>query len=89
MDTKGTKVYTGKGSSVLSVSSDQGFVTRVLEVDNLLYVGKASDGALTSDAVWAITRWTDDGAGNFYSEKADGNSLYDNVWDNLESLPYS
>lgn len=50
------------------------------------YVGKAVPGSATSSAVWQIKRikdTTDD------KDWADGNFVYDNIWDNRTSLSYS
>jgi len=77
------------GNPLPTTSSDANIVTRTLEVGSLLYTGKAADGSLTTDAVWQVSRWTDDGAGAFYQEKADGDSLYDNTFDDPASLSYS
>ena len=51
-----------------------------------LYTGRASRGSLTSDAVWRISRY-DFETGTVTT--ADGDSLYDNIYDNRESLSYS
>lgn len=51
------------------------------------YVGYAPSGSLDSQAVWQIMR-IDTSAGDKV-EYADGNTLFDNVWDNRASLNYS
>jgi len=60
---------------------------------DVLYVGDALPGTITSSATWRIKRitFTVDGSGNTDSvtEWADGNSNRDNVWDNRASLSYS
>jgi hypothetical protein len=54
------------------------------------YQGYALPGTATSAAAWQITRSTKDGSGNVTAVLfADGNDLYDNVWDNRASLSYS
>ena len=51
-----------------------------------LYTGRASRGSLTSDAVWRISRYD---FGNGEVLYADGDQLYNNVYDNREGLSYS
>lgn len=55
---------------------------------NIIYKGYASPDAQTYDAVWAIVRISriDD---QIIYEWADGNQLYDNIWDNRYNLNYS
>jgi len=55
--------------------------------NNKEYFGWAPTNVATSAAVWKIMRitYTDN---DFIIEFADGNSLYDNVWDNRASLTY-
>lgn len=53
------------------------------------YVGKAPPSSATSAAAWQVARLTSDGAGGLTVEFADGNPLYDNVWDNRASLTYA
>lgn len=55
----------------------------------ITYVGKATAGTATSTAIWQIQRLTSTAGGNLTIEYADGNILYDNVWDNRASLSYS
>lgn len=52
------------------------------------YAGKAVPGSITSAAVWQICRITTTGA-DFVVEWADGDNLFDNIWDNRASLVYS
>lgn len=54
---------------------------------NIEYVGKAIPGSATSAAVWQISRI--DNTTGLVLEFADGNSSFDNIWDNRESLSYS
>lgn len=56
---------------------------------SVFYLGHASPGSATSSAVWRISRFTDDGGGNFFQEWADGDPNFDNIWDNRLSLSYS
>ena len=52
------------------------------------YIGNALPGTTTSSANWKIKRMTEVGA-DITIVWADGDSLYDNVWDNRASLSYS
>jgi len=54
----------------------------------ITYVGKAAAGSSLASAVWQIKRITDT-SGNLSIQFADGDSNFDNVWDNRESLSYS
>ncbi len=54
---------------------------------NLVYAGwKANTGTQTSDPEWKISRLEVSSGTTLF---ADGDQLYDNVWDNRESLTYS
>ena len=58
--------------------------------DNLEYVGKAVIGALTSAGLWQIKKLAYDGNTNLTSVKwADGDSSFDNVWDDRAGKSYS
>ena len=53
---------------------------------DIIYIGKAAAGAVTSAAVWQICQLdTSDGTVKTW---ADGNGNYDNIWDNRTSLSY-
>lgn len=54
----------------------------------ITYVGKASTSALTSNAVWQIMKMETSGSITTISY-ADGNSEFDNIWDNRASLTYN
>lgn len=51
-----------------------------------IYVGKAAIGSATSGAVWQVQRITQADTTILW---ADGNSSFDNIWDNYASLSYS
>ena len=53
------------------------------------YVGKALPGVASSSATWRVQRLTSNAEGDLTIEYADGNSSFDNVWDNRASLSYS
>lgn len=54
---------------------------------NVIYVGKAQPGASTASAVWQIKQV--DSTSGVVIRYADGDSAFDNVWDNRVSLTYS
>lgn len=57
---------------------------------NPIYVGLAPNGSATSTAVWQIHKIAYDGNNNPTSVLwANGNDLFDQVWDNRSSLTYS
>lgn len=56
---------------------------------HLQYMGRAVVGSLTSDAVWQIEKYVYDATPHLIAKQwADGDSNYDNVWDNRASLTY-
>lgn len=52
------------------------------------YVGKAPAGATPASASWQVKRLTES-AGDLTIEFADGNSSFDNVWNDRATLSYS
>jgi len=54
---------------------------------DISYVGKSATGSITSTATWQIQR-IDESTG-LIQEWADGDSNFDNIWDNREALTYS
>ncbi len=63
------------------------FALRLATVGDIDYVGEASTGSATSGASWRIKR-VDSTTGTVI-QWADGNSNFDNIWDNRASLSYS
>lgn len=55
---------------------------------DILYIGEADNGTSTAASNWRITRLTKAGK-SLDVDLADGNSKFDNVFDNRESLNYS
>lgn len=53
------------------------------------YVGAALPGTLTSAASWRIKKLVFGSDGDVTTTFADGNSSFDNVWNNRASLTYS
>lgn len=62
---------------------------------NLIYAGWARPGALTSAAVWQISKLAYDGAGNILSitwpenEYGEASNEYQFIWDDRASYTYS
>ena len=56
---------------------------------NVTYVGKATIATATSAASWQIFKMDETTANTLIITWADGNSNYDNVWNNRASLSYS
>lgn len=54
----------------------------------ITYIGKASTSALTSNAVWQIMKMEISGSITTITY-ADGDSEFNNIWDNRASLSYS
>jgi len=58
--------------------------------NNLIFLGDAIPGSVTSAAVWRIRKMTYDANNNITDiEWADGNSEFDNAWDDRTTLSYS
>lgn len=75
-------------------SSKAPYTAEVTRVDydgsnNPIYIGKAAPGTATSAASWAVQKITYSGSNPTTVQWADGNTTYDNVWDNRASLSYS
>ena len=62
---------------------------RCEEVNDITYVGRTSLGllALTGSPIWQLIRVEESG-GDTKVLWADGNDLFDNIWDNRASLTY-
>lgn len=54
---------------------------------SVTYVGKARPGSVTSSGVWQVKKI--DQTSGVVITWADGNTLFDNIWDNRASLSYS
>lgn len=78
----------GSGNAVLPVSNT--LAVRYL-VDSVtattFYLGKASPGTATSSATWQIAK-IDESSGTVVTW-CDGDTEFNNIWDNRESLSYS
>lgn len=53
------------------------------------YIGEAEPGSATSAAVWRIRKLVYSGTQLTEILWADGNTKFDNIWDNRASLSYS
>jgi hypothetical protein len=84
------EAWTGSSNSGANVVSSPSTKTTITDQasSSVLYVGKADVGSLTSAPAWQIKKLTSSG-GITTTQYADGNSNYDNVWDNRASLSYS
>jgi len=83
-DSTGWKVYDFLG--IEFTSSD--LITLYEEVNSTIsYIGKALPGTSTSSSLWKIAKI--DTTSGISIKWADGNSNFDNIWDNRASLTYS
>ena len=57
--------------------------------NQMIYVGEALPGSLSSEAFWRIRKLTYDGSNNTVVQWADGDGKFDNIWDNRASLTYT
>jgi len=55
---------------------------------NMTYIGKARPGTATSVAEWQVKRIDESGA-NIVILFADGDEIFNNIWDDRASLSYS
>lgn len=58
---------------------------------NVIYYGRAAIGSIKSDPVWQIVKYVYSGLLVTDIQWADGNNLFDNVWDDRAdiAIPYS
>lgn len=91
-----------EGGSAPAVLDDNNFVkttednlklrienTTISGADYPLYIGKALPGTATSTANWQIRKLTYSGIYVTQVDWADGDDLFNNIWDNRSSLSYS
>jgi hypothetical protein len=73
---------------VENITADQeSYTIEILTVGYYTYIGRASIGSSVYSAVWQIKRL--DESSGITILWADGNTNYDNVWHNAQSLNYS
>jgi len=85
------KIGTGKTKDIpiLQAEDLSKFIILIDEPDsNTAYYGFAEPGSSTSDPVWRIMKKSVSGTVTSYLW-ADGNTKFDNIWDNRTSLSYS
>ena len=80
-------VSTGQGFKYVAIPGEACQIADNSVDSNVQYVGKASIGASTSDAVWQIKK-IDCTTGTVITW-ADGNDNYDNNWSNREAISYA
>jgi hypothetical protein len=73
--------------AIRSISVTNPQTSIIDEVGNDIYIGKAEIGASTAAAVWQVTLFEKNGSVS-QLKWADGDSNFDNVWDNRLSLTY-
>jgi hypothetical protein len=79
--TDGSAFYTASGGGSAAT-----YTIRMDEGATYTYIGKANAGTLTSAASWQISRLTNADNTLIF---ADGDTSFDNVWDNRAILSYS
>lgn len=83
-----TLTVTNKNGETLIAANPTPVAVRLDEASaTITYVGTAAPGTLTSAASWAIKRL--DSTSGLVVLWADGNSNFDNIWDDRASLSYS
>ena len=66
------------------------YIQRMAYSGNLVeYIGVAQPGSLTSESKWQIRKMSYSGNLTTAILFADGNTNFDNIWDNRASLSYS
>jgi len=63
------------------------YTLRLAESGSYTYIGEATIGASTANAVWRVKRL--DETSGLVILFADGNANFDNIWDNYATLTYS
>lgn len=92
LDLTTNEIYNKTGVSTWELTS-LSLATNVDDEGTLIYIGDAAAGTLSSAASWRVKRITItvDGGGrdDTVTEFADGDALFDNVYDDRASLSYS
>lgn len=90
--TDGDKFYKASGGGVVVANGGGGSssevtnkATRIVTVGVMTYIGNAEIGAIESDPVWQIKRLETPG---LTKKWADGDDLFDNVWDDYATITY-
>jgi hypothetical protein len=84
-----TPVVLASDQAAIPVTSSESYYEIRLDESTsiITYVGQANPGSITSTANWQIKRL--DSTTGLVVEWADGNSNFDNIWDNRAALSYS
>jgi hypothetical protein len=79
-----------KGQKPVATETVSHYTTKITySSGNMEYLGKADIGANTATSVWQIKKMVYDVDGNLTDiQFADGDDVFDNIWDNRESLSY-
>lgn len=75
-----------KQDAIISAISGSTLISNIETIGSITYIGSAVPSSLTSSPVWKIIKI--DVSGVTTVKFADGNSNFDNVWDNRTSLTY-
>lgn len=92
----GQEINPGTEETLQSIKRDIGtlasnYATRLdtISTAGVTYVGKSTTGTATSSPSWQIMKMDETGTPvTLITTWADGNDLFDNVWDNRTSLTY-
>lgn len=79
---------TSKRSLDVNIENQKDYTVRIDTVSTTYYVGRALVGTAESSALWQIKKIVDS-SGDVTITYADGDSRYDNIWDNRLSLTYN
>lgn len=87
----GTDLYTGLKTGAYERNTGQA-ATLDIRLDDftdttLVYIGKAPIATTTATAAWQIAKL--DVSSGLVKTWADGNALFDNIWDNRAALTYA
>ena len=86
-------VIVAMAADMLEVKKNTAAYMTLLDYDgdnNLLYVGEASAGSTSANAVWRIKNFLYDGSSNLTNIVwASGTNAFDKIWDNRTSYSYS
>lgn len=70
------------------IGDEAKYITKIDETSSATYIGIAAPGSATSTASWRVQQITTSGTVTSIL-LADGNKLFDNIWDNRAALSYA
>lgn len=76
-----------KQDAIINAINGTTLISNIETVGADTYIGSAVPSSLTSDPVWKIIKINTSGIATI--KFADGNSNFDNIWDNRTSLTYN